>query len=69
MNIEEMNGILERDGSSFRLEEKNGITFATKGPFKFATSIECLRLAKLPPGDMLQIEFDSLIKNQESPSA
>ncbi len=63
MTIEEMNETLERDGSEFRLEEKNGMTFATKGFFKFATDFTCLKLAKLPPGDMLQLEFEAIVKN------
>lgn len=69
MTVDEMNGILERDGSPFHLEERNGMTFAVNGLFKFATDLTCLKLAKLPPGVMLQLEFDALIKNSESKEA
>ena len=68
MTIVEMNEILKRDGSPFRLESRNGVTFAVNGFFKFATSLQCLALAKLPPGEMLQLEFDSLTKHQEAHS-
>lgn len=66
MTIDEMNGILQRDRSPFRLEDKNGIIFAVNSCFKFATDLERLKLAKLPPGEVLQLEFDSLVNDAES---
>ena len=65
MTVDEMNEILERDGSPFHLEERNGMTFAVNGFFKFATDLVCLKLAKLPPGEMLQLQFEALVKNSK----
>ena len=59
MTVDEMNGILERDGSPFHLEERNGMTFAVNGLFKFATDLTCLKLAKLPPGVSLRARLGS----------
>lgn len=68
MTLDEMNAKLEKEGSPFRLEEKNGMTFAVNNFFKFATDLQSLALARLSPGEMLQLQFDSLTNRSEAHS-